>query len=349
VRPLRIACIGAAALAAGLTLCAFPAGRALADEPPPKADAPPSAADMEAAKWMKVGNAAFKAGDFAGAEKAYREALAVKKGYDIAGNLGMAELAQGKTKEAAQHLAFTLRMFPITGESTLREQMKKAYDQCQKIVGAVRVTLDVKGAQVLVDGAPVGDTPLLDEVFVDPGEHLFEARLEGYTGTPQKVTVQQGEHAAVTLVLKFVPHVTTVVREVQAKRRSLAPGLALAAVAAVGIVGGTAMIAISGGDKSTATSLSGTIRAAGSGCVASSLNYDPLNCSTLNGDVSHYVTLHNAAVGAFIGGGLAAVGTMLYFVWPMKRPTSDTPPAAEVKVAPTVGAGTGGIVVSGTF
>jgi hypothetical protein len=349
---LRVACTGAAALAACLAVCAT----ARAEDPPRRApptpaEAPSPNADEQASKWLKVGNAAFKAGDFAGAEKAYREAFAVKKGYDIAGDLGTAELAQGKLREAAQHFAYTLRLFPITGETAVREQMQKAYDQCRQAVGAVRVKLDVKGAQVLVDGALVGEAPLLDEVFVDPGEHVMEARLEGYTGASQRVAVEKGGRGEVTLVLTPIPGaVRTIVREVPVRRRSLVPGLALAGVAVVGLVGGGAMIGISAGDRSSASTLSVTIGNDHRSCITSAANYDKTNCANLNNDLSRYVTLHNAAVGAFIVGGAAAVGAVAYFVWPMKRTASDAPRTAGVtQVAPAIGPGTGGLVVSGAF
>jgi len=151
----------------------------------------------------------------------------------------------------------------------------------------------------------------------------------------------------VTLVL--VQEVKTVVQVVQAKRRSLVPGLALGGVALVGIVGGAAMIAVSGGAKSTATTLSSAIRMDGMSCISGGGNFDTVRCSTLNGDVSRYVTLHNAAVGAFIVGGAFAAGTAAYFLWPVKRPPPDAPRAGVTQVAPAVGAGTGGVVVSGTF
>src|SRR6185437_10284447 len=151
----------------------------------------------------------------------YEAAFALKKGYDIAGNLGAAELAQGKHREAAQHLAFTLRLFPITGDPALREQMKKAFEQCQKEVGALRVKVAPAGAAVRVDGAPVtaedaskvasapaspaGEAPRVDEIFVDPGEHLVEAALDGYTGAPQHVSVAKGGSVEVAITLTPLP------------------------------------------------------------------------------------------------------------------------------------------------
>src|SRR4051794_35821512 len=64
--------------------------------------------------YLATGNKAFKAGKFAEAEAAYAQAFALKKVHDIAGNLAMAEFAQGKTRAAAEHLAIALRLFPVT-------------------------------------------------------------------------------------------------------------------------------------------------------------------------------------------------------------------------------------------
>ena len=197
MRSVRLACTLA------LSSVLVSSGLALAG--PPEPAEPPSAADEQAARFLAAGNKAFKDGKFADAEMAYREAFALKKGYDISGNLGAAELAQGKLRACAQHLAFTLRAFPITGEPTLREQMERALGQCRRGVGAVRVDLEVRGATVLVDGVSAGEAPLLDEVFVDPGEHVFEARLEGYAGAPRRIVVEVGGAASVTLPLTPLP------------------------------------------------------------------------------------------------------------------------------------------------
>src|SRR4051812_3214438 len=102
--------------------------------------------DAKATKFLSEGNKAFKAGKFAEAVKAYAQAFALKKLYDIAGNLAMAEFAQGKTRDAAEHLAFALRLFPITGDPRQREAMQQTFEECKENVGAMKVSASVKGA-----------------------------------------------------------------------------------------------------------------------------------------------------------------------------------------------------------
>ena len=309
------------------------------------ADSPPGA-DEEAAHWLAAGNKAFKEGKFAEAERAYREAFAVKKGYDISGNLGAAESKQGKLRECAEHLAYTLRSFPITGEPGLREQISRAYEQCRRGAGAVRVDLEVRGATVLVDGVPAGEAPLLDEVFVEPGEHVFEARLDGYTGAPRRVAVERGGAVSVTLPLTPVPPPSkVVVQVVPARRRSVIPGLGLAALAVVGLGGGAAFLGASAGKRSDAGALSTQIFARGGSCVPGASNDAAGRCPTLHGALRADDAFHDVAVSAFVVGGAAAAATAAYFLWPRRAPTSGP----ELRVIPAVGAGQGAVVFSGSF
>jgi hypothetical protein len=319
---------------------------AWADEPPP-VEATPTA-DEQAARLLAAGNKAFKEGRFAEAERAYREAFGIKKGYDIAGNLGAAELAQGKVREGAQHLAFTLRMFPVTGEPALREQMAKAFEQCRRGVGAVRVKLDVKGASILMDGAPAGEAPLLDDVFVEPGEHVVEARLDGYAGAPQRVQVERGGSVEVTLALAPLPPPppppqATVV--IPLRRRSVIPGIGLAALAVVGLGGGAAFISMSASKRSDAQVLATQILSNRGSCVAGAASYDAARCPTLQTTLHTDDAFHDVAVGAFIAGSAAALGTAAWFLWPQRTPSSGR----RIRVTPLVGAGDGGVVVSGSF
>jgi hypothetical protein len=332
--------------------CALGAPRvAVADGPAQSKAAQSGDADEQASRWLSKGNKAFKEGRFADAEQAYREAFALKKGYDIAGNLGAAELAQGKRREAAQHLAFTLRMFPLTGEPALREQMTKAYEQCRGEVSALHVEASVKGAQILVDGAPVGEAPLADDVFVEPGEHTVEARLDGFTSAPRRVRAPKGAATRVELALTpvVVPvqeSLPPVVPDEPPKRRSFIPGVALGAVAAVGIGGGVAFLAMSSGKKSAAASTRGQILGSGGSCVPSAANYDGGRCPSLQSGLGASDTFQGVAVGAFIAGGLAAAGTAAYFLWP-SRPARPT--GYELQVTPVFGASAGAVIMSGSF
>ncbi len=327
-----------------LLACAAPARAQTGPVEP--APAAPSDPDAQAARWMGTGNRAFKEGHFAEAEEAYRQAFTLKRGYDIAGNLGAAELAQGKLRDAAQHLAFTLRLFPLTGEPALREQMARAYEQCRRGVAALRVQVEVKGATIFVDGAAVGEAPLPDEVFVEPGEHVVEARLGGYTGAPLRLVAVKGTSADVTLELTPVPRPPPAPPPTPPVRhRSPAPGLGLAAVAVVGFGSGAALLGLSSSKRAEAVALGAVIvgPAPHHACVSGAANYDAASCPTLASTLRADDTYHDVAVGALLAGSAAAVGAATWLLWPQRRPVSG------LRVTPILGGGQGGATVSGSF
>ncbi|APR85036.1 Hypothetical protein A7982_10385 [Minicystis rosea] len=324
---------------------------AAADDSPAQQSRPLGGADADtgdrAAEWMAKGNKAFKEGRFAEAESAYREAWTLKKGYDIAGNLGAAEMAQGKLVEAARHLAFTRSLFPVTGDPALRDRTNKAFEQCRQGIGMVHVTTDPKGASIWIDGVPYGDAAVPDELFVEPGEHTLEAKLDGHVTASQRVRVEKGASAEVSLVLapEAPPLPPPVVVDVP-KRRSLVPGLALGAASVVGITSGIVLMSVSSSRRSDADILSTSILGDRRSCVAGAVNYDQGRCGGLQDKARSYATLHNAGVGAFIAGGIAAAGAAAYFFWPNK-PAGKT--GRDLRVTPVFGARGGAVIVSLTF
>ncbi len=75
------------------------------------------------------------------------------------------------------------------------------YDELLKLIARVDVTSTPEGADVTVDGDPVGQTPLQDQVILGPGDHRIEASLEGYKPVTRKIRVAAGDTLEVELEL----------------------------------------------------------------------------------------------------------------------------------------------------
>lgn len=74
--------------------------------------------------------------------------------------------------------------------------------------GILTVTTDPTGASAYVDGKAAGTTPT-GQIEVIPGyDHTVDAFKDGYTSTPQKVTVKAGETKSVPITLKSEPGTT---------------------------------------------------------------------------------------------------------------------------------------------
>ena len=90
----------------GLSLCALPLVLGLLFASPALADANESAGEnARADEYFRQGKAFVKEDRWEEARRAYLAGYKIKRGYDIAGNLGNVELELGLARDAAEHLA----------------------------------------------------------------------------------------------------------------------------------------------------------------------------------------------------------------------------------------------------
>jgi tetratricopeptide (TPR) repeat protein len=104
-------------------------GLAHSEATPTGADASQNADDL-----FRAGKVAYKAGKLQEAYEAYRAAWRLKRTYDIAANLANAESQLGKTRDAAEHLAFCIRNFPPTGGKAQLDHIKAQFDEARREV-----------------------------------------------------------------------------------------------------------------------------------------------------------------------------------------------------------------------
>ena len=116
-----------------------------------RAGAPSDSAGRADALY-KQGNEAFKKGDLEAARTAYREAYALRQSFDIAGNLGAVEFQLGAYRDAAEHLAASLRAAPVNGSPESKAKMAKLLADAKARVATLVVTTSEPGADV-GDGA----------------------------------------------------------------------------------------------------------------------------------------------------------------------------------------------------
>lgn len=185
-----------------LTLCAF--GDAIAQaQPPHSATATPAAPAVRPAirdEVRKLHNdalAAYQRKDFAAAYEGFRQAWSLQRVPRIAGNLGRAELALQKYRDAAEHLALFLAEDSGLGEEE-RSKVSQQLAEAKAKVGTLRVETTPAGAEVLLDGALAGTAPLRHEIYVEPGRHVVQVRHAG-TRLTREVEARAGSDETVKL------------------------------------------------------------------------------------------------------------------------------------------------------
>jgi hypothetical protein len=330
-------------LASLLVLAALSAGGAAFAEDSTKpsagrgaAAATPKSVDRADELFEQAANE-YDAGRFAQAQAKLDQAWALKKTHDIAGNLGVVEVKLGMFARAAEHLSWALRHFPPTEADQARQgfeqQLAKARAQC----GALRVRVNVEGAELTVNGRAVGSSPLADEVFVDAGTVNLKAQRDGYGAVQQSIAVPKGERRELTLTL--TPTEKT-------ERRSIVPGAVLGAVGGAAVLAGIGLLAGSSSKASSASGVHDDIAKAGHDCTPGASTYDA-RCDGLASTSKDANLFRDAGIGLMIGGGVVAAGAVTYFLWPQSSASKGT--ALSMRVVPVASATGGGMFALGVF
>jgi hypothetical protein len=338
---------GAVLVLAAFSLAA-PA-RAEGTDTPPLTAAEQSKSDRADA-LVKQANTFGKKDQWAEAEPLFQEAFRLKRSYDIAGNLGLAESALGKFRQAAGHLRFALDTFPVNGKPEHRKLLEAMFDKARAEVGALAIRVNVTGATVLVDGEEVGLAPLRGEVFVDPGVRAVEAQLPGRTPAKQDVLSVKGKSADVELRVPDAPvqaaaaaNDSSATAGAPRRRMRLVPVIVGGGLALVGLSTGIALTVAANGDSSDAELLRRQVDR--NWACRTPTPEVSARCDALHDALSSRDSLSDGAAFAFVAGGVILAGTAAFAVWDWMGVRKS----ATVGVAPVVGRHAGGVTMVGSW
>jgi tetratricopeptide (TPR) repeat protein len=156
--------------------------------------------DSDAEALMDQGVLHYDRQDWEAARRSFLKAWELDKHPAIASNLAEVEMKLGLYVEAAEHLKFVLGALPqtVSEERTIAEQQLA---ECRARIVSVRINVSVAGAEIRLDGRPLGTSPLAGEVLVNPGVHTVEARLSGFRPALTHIAGRPGAIAHVDLQL----------------------------------------------------------------------------------------------------------------------------------------------------
>ncbi|WP_437303022.1 PEGA domain-containing protein [Sorangium sp. So ce388] len=98
---------------------------------------------------------------------------------EIAGELGLTELALRKYRDAAEHLAWSLEQreaLPPAQQRRFGEGLRKV----RPFVATLILAVDPPDAEVFVDGKAIGRTARTYKLFLESGQHIVRARAPGH-------------------------------------------------------------------------------------------------------------------------------------------------------------------------
>jgi hypothetical protein len=292
--------------------------------------APPAKSDVATDKARELhveGDEFYKKADYARARVSYIAAWALKKNWQLAGSLGDCELKLGMNRDAAEHLAYFLRVSPNQPPAPAA---KKLYEDARAKIGTITIAVDTPGADIVVDGKVIGKSPMEDPVFVDPGRHFVEARLGAKRATFEVDSAPAGSTAGVSLVLENA-------------RRSMTPAIVVGSVGGAALVGGVILIGLAESKKSDLQTL---VQETRHSCPIGDTSPKG-SCATLASAASSADTFGNLGIAGLVVGGVAAAGVATYLLWPSSRGDGQT--GRVLHVLPTVSTNSGGLLLSGAF
>ncbi|APR78519.1 Dihydrolipoamide acetyltransferase [Minicystis rosea] len=290
----------------------------------------------KARQLYEDGLAAIQKSKWLEARASLLAAWSLAKHWQIAANLAGCELELGKFREAAEHARFYLQNAP----ADRRAKAELLLERAKPKIGVITVDAEPAGADVHLDGVLVGQAPLRDPLYVDPGEHVLLVRASGRPDVTQRVSVIGGQSKTIPLKVEEVRTPPTP----QPTPRSVVPGAVLGSVAGATLITGAVLLGVGAAKRGDARTTSDAIQAAHHSCVAGAGNFDA-RCSQLDSTARTADRLHDAGVGLLVVAGAAAAGTAAYFLWPSSAPSRPS----AFHVTPIVSTTGAGLHLSGAF
>jgi tetratricopeptide (TPR) repeat protein len=169
----------------------------------PRAAAESAANKNQAQALLREGTRLYRKGQYQEALDRFTGAYALYPSPKLHFNIAQANRELGRPVEA---LAAFERFLadPAGSPRPVTDEARHSAADLRAQLGQVQVTGDAADAEVLLDGAAVGRTPLRQPIWCTPGKHLLSLTREGFVPFEESVTVAAGASATVSASLRRV-------------------------------------------------------------------------------------------------------------------------------------------------
>lgn len=158
-----------------------------------------ASAEQTVQELERRGTAAMDRKDWPEAYEALSALWAVKRTGQVAGWLGQTEKLLGRCAAAIGHFKAALADPPPDRPVQSLSLIQRWMNECQSQVARVTVRGVPAETELFVDGVAAGRAPLSEEIVLDRGEHVLEARRSGQVVASTKMTAVPGQAQTVTL------------------------------------------------------------------------------------------------------------------------------------------------------
>lgn len=299
---------------------------------------------------LRAGIVAYKKRDYMSARTAFLAAYQQDAVTAVAAMLADVEMKLKRYRDAAEH--WNVYLNGLEPEQTAeRTEALAQIETCRRHVGTVKVTVEPKGAHVVVDGVAVDLAPTQGDLWLEPGNHSIEVKVDDRTSEPKTVAVVPGDKLEVSLA---APPPPVLVAAAPVAPQALQPTAALRESKPVEtktlvLIGG-GLLTLTGAtvtsiyllknrsasddyDAAVAAANAGVgdkaIVNAGSACAGGSPSEACKRVQSAADRMTQTATVSEVALIATGVIGVATIGS--YFLWPTKK---EKPPSTALDVSP---------------
>jgi hypothetical protein len=202
-----------------------------------------SPAGEEASNHFKRGLQLFDEADYTLALVEFSRAYQLAPNFRALYNIALVDIQLGRYADAARTLEQYLHDGGDAIAPTRLAEVNRTLGELRFRTATLDLSLNVSGAEVMLDGKPLDPSRLHGPMVIDAGEHTLRATAPGYSASDRTVTLAGGDRAAVRLeLLAFAqPHAPT--EAPQRARNIFWPGFVATGALGVGaIVSGVVML-----------------------------------------------------------------------------------------------------------
>jgi tetratricopeptide (TPR) repeat protein len=163
---------------------------------------------VQARKHFSQGLKLYKEGDFDAALVQFERAYAVKPNYKVLYNIAQSYFELRQYVEARDSLTRYLKDGADAIDAERRATVESDLGELQRRIAHLKLTVNVRGAAVYVDGKKVGTTPLTQAVDVSEGQRTVAVESADRGSKQRVVRLAGGEELTIDIVFEE-PNKTT--------------------------------------------------------------------------------------------------------------------------------------------
>ena len=276
----------------------------------------------------------------------------------LGAKLKLAECYEGAGRLASAWAVYTL-VEPLAEKANQPDRQKTAHDRVEALKPKLaRLTIVVPdtvraqpGLEIRCDNRVVEPAQWGVPLPVDRGRHVIAVTATAMArGEQAEVIETDGATRTVTIVKPASVTPLSVVTPPVSSRRSVAPAVVLGLLAAGGIGTGIGFTAAASSKDAEAAAVLAELTAHHGTCVTKWASYATKPCADIKQKLDARNTFQDVALGAFIGGGAAAAGTVLYLLWPSSREKAPNQAVVrDLRLTPIVSPTGSTLFISGAF